>query len=265
MSLGIAACGLGVHLGGVPVLADVTLAIAPGEWVTVVGPNGAGKSTLLRALGGLTRFDGDVLIGGESAHAAGRRAWARRVAYVAQAPVVPPGIAVVDYVLLGRTPHMSLLGREKTADLAAAHDALEALDLPALAERSLETLSGGERQRAFLARALAQDAPVLLLDEPTAALDVGHQQDVLELVDGLRRRLGRTVVSTMHDLTLAGQYADRLVLLDRGRMVASGPAREVLDEAHLSALYGASVRVVDDGGVLIVVPTRRTGSVPAGR
>lgn len=264
MSVGIAVAHLTVHLGGAPVLREVTLDVAPGEWVTVVGPNGAGKSTLLRALAGLAHGAGEITVEGCTPRAAGRRAWARTVAYVPQTPVVPPGIDVFDYVLLGRTPHIAPLGREGRRDVDAAHGALVALDLVAMAGRALETLSGGERQRAFLARALAQDAPVLLLDEPTAALDVGHQQDVLELVDDLRHRLGRTVVSTMHDLTLAAQYADRLVLLDRGRVVAAGTAAEVLDDAHLSALYGASVRVVETDGVIVVVPTRRS-RVPTGR
>ncbi len=133
---------------------------------------------------------------------------------------------------------------------------LEQLDLVAFADRPLVTLSGGERQRAMVARALAQEAPVLLLDEPTTALDVGHQQEVLELVDRLRRDNDLTVVSTMHDLTLAGQYADRLLLLDHGEVVVSGSPEAVLTQENLARFYGARVRVLLDGGALVVVPVR---------
>jgi iron complex transport system ATP-binding protein len=142
------------------------------------------------------------------------------MATVPQNPAVPPGMAVRDYVLLGRTPYIRTLGRESTADLAAVDAVLDRLDLTRLAHRRLETLSGGERQRAFLARALAQGATLLLLDEPTAALDIGHQQEVLDLVDELRRGSGITVLACMHDLSVAGEYADRLVLLVAVRVVA---------------------------------------------
>jgi iron complex transport system ATP-binding protein len=131
-------------------------------------------------------------------------------------------------------------------------------DLVEFAGRDLGSLSGGERQRAFLARAFAQGAPVLLLDEPTTALDVGHQQQVLELVDELRHQQALTVVTTLHDLTLAGQYADRLVLLDRGRVVATGAASDVLTEENLTRYYGARVRILDDGGRPVLMPVRST-------
>src|SRR4029453_9599093 len=149
-------------------------------------------------------------------------------------------------------------GSERRADHRAADAALGQLDLLPFAHRRLDTLSGGERQRATLARALPQDAPVLLLDEPAAALDMGRQQQVLELVDELRTRRGLTVLSTMHDLTLAGQYADRLLLLDRGRLVASGSAEAVLTRALITEHYGADVDVIDSpGSGFVVVPVRR--------
>jgi iron complex transport system ATP-binding protein len=161
--------------------------------------------------------------------------------------------------MLGRTPHLSYFGSEGRADQRAVDAALEQLDLVPFAGRRLDTLSGGERQRATLARALAQDAPVLLLDEPTAALDMGRQQQVLEIVDRLRAHRGLTVLSTMHDLTLAGQYADRLLLLDGGRLVAAGTADEVLTRALITEHYGAEVEVVDaPGSGFVVVPVRRT-------
>jgi iron complex transport system ATP-binding protein len=248
--------GARVDLGGKRILDGVDLQVGDGEWLAVVGPNGAGKSTLLRYLAGLLAGTGDLTIGGRAADTLKRRERARLVALVVQSPLIPEGISVADYALLGRTPHMHPLGVEGPADLAAAHDALARLDLLGFAGRIVSTLSGGERQRVLIARALVQGAPIVLLDEPTTALDVGHQQQVLELVDELRRDRGLTVVTTMHDLTLAGQYADRLVLLDRGEVVVEGRADDVLTEANLARYYGARVRIISDGGRPVVLPLR---------
>jgi iron complex transport system ATP-binding protein len=253
---------LRVDLGGTRIVDRVEMTVADGEWVTIIGPNGAGKSTLLRAVGGLLPFGGDISLFGTPTARLRRRERARLVAMVAQSPVVPAGMAVLDYVLLGRTPYVPPMGRESAADLAAVDDVLAALDLSGLAGRRLETLSGGERQRAFLARALAQGAPLLLLDEPTSALDIGHQQEVLELVDALRRSRGLTVLATMHDLSVAGEYADRLILLDGGRVVAAGAPRDVLTQELLARHYRARVRVVDGEHGPLVVPIRR-GAGPA--
>ncbi|MEU5530044.1 ABC transporter ATP-binding protein [Micromonospora chersina] len=247
---------LRVELGGTPILAGVDLAVAVGEWVTVIGPNGAGKSTLLRAVGGLLPAPGAVSLFGTPINSLRRRDRARVVATVAQSPVVPAGMSVFDYVLLGRTPYIPALGRESAADLAAVHEVLDRLDLGAFGRRELATLSGGERQRAFLARALAQGATLLLLDEPTSALDIGHQQEVLELVDQLRRQHELTVLATMHDLSIAGEYADRLVLLAEGRVAAAGPPQEVLTEPLLARHYRANVRVIPGDHGPLVVPVR---------
>jgi iron complex transport system ATP-binding protein len=248
--------GVTVRLGDKLVLDGVDLDVPFGAWVSVVGPNGAGKSTLLRYLTGAVSGDGSVHLRGQPSSALTRRQRAQLVALVPQQPVVPDGMQVVDYVLLGRTPHISTFGVETSADLAAVHDALAHLDLLELAHRAVATLSGGERQRVLIARALAQGSPLVLLDEPTTALDVGHQQQVLELIDDLRRQRGLTVVTTMHDLTLAGQYADRLVLLDGGRVVVEGPAGDVLTEENLASYYGARVRIIHDGGHPVVLPIR---------
>jgi iron complex transport system ATP-binding protein len=193
----------------------------------------------------------------------GRREIARHVALVPQVPVMPAELTVREYVLLGRTPHLGYLASEGRSDHVAVGTALQRLDLVSLAQRRLDSLSGGERQRATLARALAQEAPILLLDEPTASLDVGRQQQVLELVDVLRETEGLTVVSAMHDLTLASEYADRLLLLSGGELVADGFAREVLTEQIISDHYGATVRVfADDGAGVAVIPARPTRSRP---
>ena len=248
---------LSVELGGRRVLDGVSLRVAPGEWLNVVGPNGAGKTTLLRVLAGLaTPQTGSVAIDGIDTRSLRRRQWARRVGLVPQAPVVPPGMSVAEYVLLGRTPHIRPLASEGVGDLEAARAALDRLELLPFADRPVTTLSGGERQRVLVARLLAQDAPIALLDEPTTALDVGHQQHVLDLVDDLRRSHDLTVVATMHDLTLAGQYGDRVALLVGGRLAAAGPAAEVLSEEVLSVHYGARVRVIEGDDGPIVVPVR---------
>jgi iron complex transport system ATP-binding protein len=247
-----------VTLGSACVVNRLSTEIEDGEWVAIIGPNGAGKTTALRAVAGLVGYDGSVRVFEDDASVLPRKKLAQRIALVPQVPLIPGDITVREYVLLGRTPHLGYFGSERRADHVAADAALDQLDLIPFAERRLETLSGGERQRATLARALAQDAPILLLDEPTAALDVGRQQQVLELVDGLRTSRGLTVLSTMHDLTLAGQYADRLLLLDGGRLVAAGSAEEVLTRALITEHYGAEVEVVDaPGSGFVVVPVRR--------
>jgi iron complex transport system ATP-binding protein len=232
--------------------------IEPGSWVGLIGPNGAGKSSILRAICRLVDYSGTVCLDGRDSRSLKRRAVARKVAFVPQIPEAPPSLTVAEYVLLGRTPHLGYFGSEARSDRVAAERALGRLDLLAFAGRRLDTLSGGELQRAVLARALAQEAPILLLDEPTAALDLGRQQRVLSLVDSLRGGdEPLTVLSTMHDLTLAGQYADRLLLLDRGRVVADGAAAEVLSVPNVGTLYGADVRIVSDEDGIFVLPVRR--------
>jgi iron complex transport system ATP-binding protein len=243
---------ISVELGNTLVLDGVSFGVADGEWVMVVGPNGAGKSTLLRAVAGLVDADGEIRIGGVATKELARRELAQRVALVPQIPFTPAGMTVGEYVLLGRTPFVSYFGREGKRDLAATGRALRRLDLVALTDRPLGSLSGGERQRAVLARALTQDARVLLLDEPTTALDAGRQQDVLELVDELRLEEELTILSAMHDLTLALQYPQRVVLLDRGRVVTEGAPGDVLTAERIAEHYRASVRIVEGA----VVPVR---------
>ena len=245
-----------VTLGGRPVVREVTATVEVGEWVALLGPNGAGKTSLLRAIAGLLPCHGVVSLNDVPAAALGRRERARLLALVPQEPETPPWLTVAEYVLMGRTPHLGPLAREGAADREAASRALARLDLEALAERTLGTLSGGERQRVVVARALAQEAPIVLLDEPTAALDIGHQQHALELLDALRASEGLTLVAAMHDLTLAAQYADRVLLLDEGRVVAEGAPVDVLTEEALAEHYGASVRVVTVDDRIAVLPSR---------
>lgn len=247
-----------VLLGGVPVVREVTVSIERGEWVALIGQNGAGKTTLLNAVAGVVPATGAIRLDGDLVGGLSRRERARRVALVPQDPETPEWLTVAEYVLLGRAPHLGALAREGAADHELVAGILARLDLAAFAQRLLGTLSGGEKQRAVVARALAQEARIVLLDEPTAALDIGHQQQTLELLDALRAEAGLTLVSAMHDLTLASLYADRVLLLEEGRIVADGTPREVLTEETLAEHYGAAVRVVPVDGALAVVPARPT-------
>jgi iron complex transport system ATP-binding protein len=250
--------GLTVTLDGARILSGIVFEVADAEWLALLGPNGAGKSTTLRAIAGLVPYSGRIEVAGADARSLRRRELARRVAFLPQVPNLPPQATVHEYVLLGRTPHLAYLASEGQEDHAAVDAALARLDLLPLARRRLGSLSGGERQRATLARALAQEASILLLDEPTSALDVGRQQQALEIVDELRADAALTVISAMHDLTLAGQYAERLLLLDGGRIVAGGAAGDVLTRALISEHYGADVRIVGEPeSGLVVVPVRR--------
>jgi len=247
---------LGVRLGGVEIVDGVDATVAAGEWVTLIGPNGAGKTTLLRAVAALVPYTGSARVGGDEVSSLPRRELARRLALVPQSPLLPPAMRVSEYVLLGRTPYLGAFGYESRHDHDAARRALDQLDLGTFANRALATLSGGEQQRVVLARALAQEASLLVLDEPTTSLDVGRQQQVLELVAALRERRGLTVLSAMHDLTLAAQYADSLMLLSGGRLVAAGPPSEIVTEELVAEHYRADVRVFGEGRSIAVVPMR---------
>ena len=250
---------LGAAYGRTRVLDGVRLTVEPGGWLAVIGPNGSGKSTLLRCVLGLQPHDGLVRIDGSPTRDVPRRLRARQVAYAPQSPVLPESVTTRDYVLLGRTPHRPLLAAPREADRRIAAEVMERLEVAGLADRPLRTLSGGEQQRAVLARALAQQPRVLLLDEPTAALDLGHAQQVLDLVDDLRRQDGLTVLSTLHDLTLAGQYADRLALLSGGRVAAEGRPADVLTTTALRTHYGARAQVVSGPDGPAILPVRATG------
>ena len=251
--------GLHAGYGRTTVLDGVRLTVEAGGWLGVIGPNGSGKTTLLRAVLGFQPHEGVVRIDGVATSGMSRRALARQLAYAPQLPVLPEGITVREYVTLGRTPHHALLAAPRPVDRQVVEDVMGRLELAELADRTLQTLSGGEQQRAVLARALAQQPRVLLLDEPTAALDLGHAQQVLDLVDRLRRQDGLTVLSTLHDLTLAGQYADRLALLSRGRVVAEGSPAEVLTPEVLQTHYGARAAVVTGPDGPAVLPVRGAG------
>jgi cob(I)alamin adenosyltransferase len=246
-----------VAYNGTAVVRDLDLDVPSGGWLALVGPNGAGKTTILRAIAGLVAHKGTIAVNGETVARMSSSRLARRISLVRQEPTMPVGMSVAQYVLLGRSAYFSYFGKEGRADRQAVAEMLERLSLSALAERLLETLSGGERQRAAIARALVQHAPVLLVDEPTSALDLGRQQEVLDLIDGARKDRDLTVIAAMHDLTLAGQYADRLAMLSGGRLMHWGTPVDVLTEAAIAGNYRARVRVRAVGDVVrAVVPDR---------
>jgi iron complex transport system ATP-binding protein len=249
----ISISGLTVDLGNQRILDGVDLDVDAGEWITIIGPNGAGKTTMLRSLLGTVEHTGTIELDGTQPTKPIERA--RRLAYVPQSPVIPGGMLVGDYVLLGRTPHRGVFGRDSDTDCNIALDVLTRLDLADFTMREVGSLSGGERQRVVLARALAQQADIVLLDEPTTALDLGHQQDVLDLVESLRRDRGLTVVATLHDLTLAARYGDRIAVLSGGRIVETGPPSAVLTAATIAEHFGATVRIIDDPDGPVIVPT----------
>lgn len=258
--------GLTATYGEIVALRDVSLSLASGELLGVVGPNGSGKSTMVRAITRVIRpQQGDIQLNGRMAADLPQRELARRVAVVPQNPSLPDAFTVVEVALMGRTPHLGLLQSEGGADLAAVRRALEQTDTWGLAHRRLGELSGGERQRVVVARALAQETPLLLLDEPTAHLDVGHQAAVMELVRSLCRAEGKAILAVVHDLTLAAQYCDRLVMLNEGRVVAEGAPQEVLSPEVLSSVYGTKVWVFPHPltGRPVVTPALTDGHHPA--
>ncbi|CAB4678281.1 MAG: ATP-binding cassette domain-containing protein [Actinobacteria bacterium] len=253
----VALSRLSVRYGKRTVVHEYTETIKPGDWLCLIGPNGAGKSSILRAVAGLAAHTGEINVDGSPLRLRTPRRRAELVAYVPQSPVLPDEMLAFEYVLLGRNPYVSYFGGESAHDRAMVHNVLRRLDLDQFADRELGSLSGGEQQRLVIARALAQEAPILLLDEPTSALDIGHQQQALELVDRLRRENGLTVISAMHDLTLAGLYADRLALLHEGHLVVAGTAAQVLRAETLAEFYGVSVTVHHEpDGTVVVVPRR---------
>jgi len=236
---------LTVAYGPRVVLRDVSLSLPPGQILGLVGPNGSGKTTLIRAVTGVVSPQaGGVNLDGDDALRLSPKEVALRVAVVPQNPQLPPAFTALELVLMGRTPHLKLLQGEGQGDLRAVRRAMLATDTWELAGRRIGELSGGERQRVLVARALAQETPLLLLDEPTAHLDVGHQAATLRLMARLCRNEGKAVLAAVHDLTLAAQFCHRLVMLHEGRVVAEGSPGEVLTAERLRQVYGTSLHVL---------------------
>ncbi len=228
------------------VLRGVSLSVNAGEVLALIGPNGVGKSTLIRAASGsLKPIGGRVIVEGRDVHHLHVEERARLMAVVPQAVRLPETFSVFETVLMGRTPYLGWLGRESEKDRSAARAALEQTCTLDLAERPIGELSGGEQQRVLIARALAQSAHTLLLDEPTAHLDLKHQANVLSLVRSLAHDERHAVLIALHDLNLAAQYADRVALLSNGTIAASGTPEKVLTEENLSPAYGLRITVYE--------------------
>lgn len=246
MTAGLEIDGIHVSYGDLRVLEGVTLSVDSGRLLGLVGPNGAGKTTLLRAINGAVRPDaGTIDVAGVDTTSLGARALGRRVATVPQGAEVAFDFDVRDVVAMGRTPHRSRFATSSHEDHEAVQQALERADVAYLAGRSVGAISGGERQRVLLARALAQTTPVLLLDEPTASLDIHHQVRTFELVRGLVDE-GKTVVAAIHDLDLAARYCDEVAVLANGEIRARGPPEEVLTPETLGDAFGARAAVTTD-------------------
>jgi iron complex transport system ATP-binding protein len=260
--------GLTLAYGGRTVAEDLDLRIPAGKVTVLVGPNACGKSTALRALARLLKpRQGAVLLDGEEIARLSGRDLARRLALLPQSPTAPDGITVRDLVARGRTPHQRWWRQWSAADDAIVDSALEATGVAALASRGIDELSGGQRQRVWIAMALAQDTPVLLLDEPTTYLDLAYQIDVLELVAELNRTDGRTVVMVLHELNQACRYADHLIAMRDGRVVASGAPAEIVTPELVREVFALETTVIPCpvAGTPLVVPTggRRAAKAPA--
>ncbi|HVG00796.1 MAG TPA: ABC transporter ATP-binding protein [Chloroflexia bacterium] len=238
---------LKVGYGERVVIEGLSLSIGRGEITALVGPNGSGKSTLLKALGRLLKISaGAVYLDGQSIARLPTAAVARHIAVLPQGPVAPSGITVAELVEQGRFPHAGALRMLRQQDHAAISEALELTGMTDFAHRQLDSLSGGEKQRAWIALALAQATPVLLLDEPTTFLDIGHQLEVLELVRLLKVDRGMTIVLVLHDLNQAARYADRMVALDQGRIVADGDPTSVLTTDLLASVFNVHAHIISD-------------------
>jgi len=236
---------LSVNYGSRRVLQDVSLSVQSGEIVALIGPNGAGKSTLIRAASGVIPIQsGQVHTNGDDFHALAPMQRAKYLAVVPQAVSLPPAFTVWETVLMGRTPYLGFLGQPSPADEEIARKALKRVNALDLADRRVGELSGGEQQRVLLARALCQSTPIMLLDEPTAHLDLQYQVSLLELVAKLAHHDQLAVLIALHDLNLAARYADRVALLVGGKIKASGTPREVLTPELISEAYCLPVQVV---------------------
>jgi iron complex transport system ATP-binding protein len=252
--------GLTLTYGQRTVIEGLTAQIPPGKITMIVGANACGKSTLLRGLSRLLKpASGTVTLDGTDIHARPARQLARSLGLLPQHPTAPDGITVRDLVGRGRYPHQGFFRSWSADDERAVQEALTATDTLELADRNVDELSGGQRQRVWIAMALAQETDVLLLDEPTTYLDLAHQVEVLDLITDLNRQRGTTVVIVLHDLNLAARYADHVIAMKRGRIVAEGAVRDVVTENMVKDVFGLDCRVAPDpvSGAPLIIPLGR--------
>jgi iron complex transport system ATP-binding protein len=230
--------------GNISVLTDISLSIPKGDFFVIIGPNGSGKTTLMKTISGIEKLQkGHLMIMGHSVRNYSRKALARTLAFVPQMVLEDIPFTVTEVVLMGRSPHLGILGMEEKEDLEIAKQAMAFTEVEHLADRKLDQLSGGERQRVFIARAVCQEPQIILLDEPTAALDLAHQVRVMDLMEKLKEEKGVTIVMVSHDVNLAAMYGDQLLLLKRGKIVSLGTPSEVLNFKTLEEAYGCLLLV----------------------
>ena len=258
------AAGLTLAYDASVVVRELSVAVPDGGFTAIVGPNACGKSTLLRALVRMLKpRDGSVLLDGEEIRSLPTKRVARRLGLLPQSSIAPDGITVADLVARGRHPHQSLLRQWSRADERAVAGAMARTRVDVLADRAVDELSGGQRQRVWLAMALAQETPLLLLDEPTTFLDIAHQMEVLDLCADLHAH-GRTLVAVLHDLNSACRYATHLIAMREGAIVAEGPPGEIVDAELVEAVFGLPCRVIPcpETGAPMVVPAARVPRIP---
>ncbi|ELY4818360.1 iron-enterobactin ABC transporter ATP-binding protein [Cronobacter malonaticus] len=246
--------------GDFRVAEGLNVAIPDGKFTAIIGPNGCGKSTLLRTLSRLMKpLGGQVRLDGEAIQHFATKEVARRIGLLAQNASAPGDITVAELVARGRYPHQPLFTRWRDEDERAVQKAMAATGVTALADQSVDTLSGGQRQRAWIAMVLAQETSILLLDEPTTWLDISHQIDLLELLCTLNREQGYTLAAVLHDLNQACRYANHLIALRDGKIIAEGAPSEIVDAALIEAIYGLRCMIIEDpvAGTPLVVPLGR--------
>lgn len=248
---------LSVYYGKRQVLHDIQLEVHSGEVVALIGPNGAGKSTLIRSISGVVPIrSGIIKVNDTDVTSLSSMQRAQQIAVVPQAVSMPPAFTVWETALLGRTPYLNFLGQTSSKDEAVARLALEQVDASHLVESRMDEISGGEQQRVLLARALAQDTPILLMDEPTTHLDLPHQIDLLKLIKKQAREKNLTVLVALHDLNLASLFADRIAIVENGLLCVAGSPQETLTSEILRSVYHMQVHVIahPETGVPLIIP-----------
>jgi iron complex transport system ATP-binding protein len=228
---------LALALNGAPILSGVSFSVATGEYVSIIGPNGAGKTTLLRCLLGMYAYNGSAKINGVECSACDRRALARQVSYVPQTHDIAFPLTVYDFVMMGRYPYLSALSPAQKSDEDAVEQALQITGTAQFRQRTLCTLSGGERQKVYIAAALAQETPIMLLDEPATFLDWRHQSEVMTLLKKINRECGATILAVNHDLNSAAHWSNRIIALKDGRMLSAGTPDELIQPEPLEQLF----------------------------
>ncbi|MBC8206084.1 MAG: ABC transporter ATP-binding protein [Kiritimatiellaeota bacterium] len=226
-----------MKLGGVSILKGISFSVAEGEYISIIGPNGAGKTTLMRCLLGMYVYEGSVRIDGTECSQANSRELAKTISYVPQTHDMEFPLTVRDFVMMGRYPYLSPLAPAQKRDIEAVEKALEVTGTGSFRDRLLRTLSGGERQKVYIAAALAQETPVMLLDEPATFLDWKHQADVMQLLKKINRECGATIVAVNHDLNSAAHWSDRIIALKEGAVLLDGPPAEIIQPGPLKELF----------------------------